>query len=202
MMILVVFEIGMDKKGEIDYLSKIIQPDVGVITNISYAHAKNFKNIKQIALAKSEIIKNIKKDGSIVLNADDKFFNFHKKIAQSKKIKIYSFSMKKKISGVNLISIKKKGLKYKVCISINNEKNYFYTNSNFENYIKNLLAALTVINIYKDINKLDSNIFYNYQTPEGRGDISKIKINKKNIYLIDESYNSNPLSLNSAIKKF
>ena len=48
----------MDKKGEIDYLSKIIEPDVGVITNINYAHAKNFKSIKQIALAKSEIIKN------------------------------------------------------------------------------------------------------------------------------------------------
>ena len=58
-----IFEIGMDKKGEIDYLSKIIKPDVGVITNISYAHIKNFKNINQIALAKSEIIKNIKEDG-------------------------------------------------------------------------------------------------------------------------------------------
>ena len=41
-----IFEIGMDKKGEIDYLSKIVKPDVGVITNISYAHIKNFKNIK------------------------------------------------------------------------------------------------------------------------------------------------------------
>ena len=47
----------MDKKGEIDYLSKIIQPNVSVITNINYAHAKNFKNIKSIALAKSEIIR-------------------------------------------------------------------------------------------------------------------------------------------------
>ena len=37
---------------------------------------------------------------------------------------------------------------------------------------------------------------------EGRGDISKIKVDKKNIFLIDESYNSNPLSLNSAIKNF
>ena len=35
-----VFEVGMDKKGEIDYLSKIIKPYVGVIANISYAHAK------------------------------------------------------------------------------------------------------------------------------------------------------------------
>ena len=55
-----VLEIGMDKKGEIDYLSKIVKPDVSVITNINYAHAKNFKNIKQIALAKSEIINNTK----------------------------------------------------------------------------------------------------------------------------------------------
>ena len=74
----------MDKKGEIDYLSKIIKPDVGVITNISYAHAKNFKNIKQIALAKSEIIKNIKENGILVLNADDNFYNLHKKIALKK----------------------------------------------------------------------------------------------------------------------
>ena len=91
-----IFEIGMDKKGEIDYLSKIIKPDVGVITNISYAHAKNFKNIKQIALAKSEIIHNVKDGGALVLNADDPFYNFHKKIALKKKLKIYTFSIKKK----------------------------------------------------------------------------------------------------------
>ena len=79
-----ILEVGMDKKGEIDYLSKIIKPDVGVITNINYAHAKNFKNIKQIALAKSEIINKIKPYGYIVLNADDSFFQLHKKIARSK----------------------------------------------------------------------------------------------------------------------
>ena len=33
-----VFEIGMDKKGEIDNLSKIVKPEIGVITNISEAH--------------------------------------------------------------------------------------------------------------------------------------------------------------------
>ena len=40
-----IFEIGMDKKGEIDFLSSIVKPDIGIITNVSYAHAKNFKNI-------------------------------------------------------------------------------------------------------------------------------------------------------------
>ena len=65
MMILVFLRSEWIKKAKLDNLSKIINPDVGVITNISYAHAKNFKNIKQIALAKAEIINNIKNGGSI-----------------------------------------------------------------------------------------------------------------------------------------
>jgi len=85
---------------------------------------------------------------------------------------------------------------------VNNQKTYFFTSSNFENNIINILAALAVIVIFKDINKLTKNIFYNHHIPKGRGDISRIKVDKKNIYLIDESYNSNPLSLNSAIKNF
>ena len=59
-----ILEVGMDKKGEIDYLSKIIEPDVGVITNINYAHAKNFKNIKKssiISIFRSCYSKNFRK---------------------------------------------------------------------------------------------------------------------------------------------
>jgi MurE/MurF fusion protein len=197
-----VFEIGMDKKGEIDILSKIIKPDVGVITNISYAHAKNFKNIKHIALAKSEIIHNIKKDGAVVLNGDDQFYNLHKKIAVKNNLKVYSFSIKRKNSDVKLYSIKNYKKKYKVYVKIKNKMLFFYISSIFENNIKNLLAALTVIKIYKNVEKLNKNIFLDYQIPKGRGDISKIRINKKTIFLIDESYNSNPLSLKSAINNF
>ena len=50
-----IFEVGMDKRGEIDFLTKKILPNVGVITNISFAHIKNFKNLRGIAKAKSEI---------------------------------------------------------------------------------------------------------------------------------------------------
>jgi murE/murF fusion protein len=53
-----------------------------------------------------------------------------------------------------------------------------------------------------DISRIDKNIFNNFKTPNGRGDFSKIKINKKILNLIDESYNSNPLSLKSAIVNF
>ena len=46
---------------------------------------------------------------------------------------------------------------------------------------------------------MNKNIFLNFKIPIGRGDLSKVKIDNKNINLIDESYNSNPLSLKSAI---
>ena len=82
-----VFEVGMDKKGEIDNLTKLVMPDLGVITNISYAHIKNFKSLLEIAKAKSEIINNITTGGTIVLNKDDEFFDYLKTRAQKKKIK-------------------------------------------------------------------------------------------------------------------
>ena len=197
-----IFEIGMDKKGEIDYLSKIIKPDVGVITNISYAHIKNFQNISQIALAKSEIIKNIKDNGYLILNKDDKFYNLHKKIGLKKNLKILSFSLKNKSATTNLASITKEKSKYKISININKKKKYFYSRSFFENDLKNILATVSIISIFIDIHKLDKNIFYNHKTTNGRGDLVKVKLFKKSFYLVDESYNSNPLSLKSALKNF
>ena len=197
-----VLEIGMDKKGEIDYLSKIVKPDVSVITNINYAHAKNFKNIKQIALAKSEIINNTKINGFIVLNADDNFYTLHKKMANKRKLNILSFGIDNQNANIKLISIKKIANKFKATIRINNLKTYFFISNNFQSNILNILAALSVMSIFLDIFKLKKNIFISFKIPNGRGDIAKIKIDNKKLNLIDESYNSNPLSLKSAILNF
>ena len=71
-----VFEVGMSKPGEIRNLTRLIKPHIGIITNIGSRHIENFKNIKGIAKAKSEIIENIKDGGIIILNRDDKFFQF------------------------------------------------------------------------------------------------------------------------------
>ena len=194
-----ILEVGMDKKGEIDYLTKIIQPDVSVITNINYAHIKNFKSIRDIALAKSEIIENTKPKGFIVLNADDNFFKLHKKKALNRKLNIISFGIKNKKSNIKFVKINKKGKYYEIVIKKDNIKKIFSISNEFQNYIYNILSALSVISIYYDISNLNKNIFLNFKIPDGRGDLSTIKIKNKKINLIDESYNSNPLSLESAL---
>ena len=195
-----IFEVGMDKKGEIDFLTKIIMPNVGVITNISYAHIKNFKNLKGVANAKSEIINNIVEHGSIILNADDRFFKFFKSKSIKRKLRIISFGIKNK-SDVSLTKLKKGKFSSVIYIK-NNEKILKFTiKKNLENYIYNILSTLAVISLYFDLEKLDKLFFNDYQFPVGRGDLSIIKLQKKRINLIDESYNSNPLSLQFALNK-
>ncbi len=197
-----VLEVGMDKKGEIDNLTNIIKPNVGLITNINYAHAKNFKNIKQIALAKAEIIKNILPNGFVVLNADDSFFKLHKKIAENNNINVISFGIKTKKANVKLFNIKKVKKAFKIKVKLNDKFKYFIISNNFQSNIYNILSALSVISIYKDVLKLNEKIFLDFRSPAGRGDHSTIKIGNKKINLIDESYNSNPLSLRSALKNY
>ena len=197
-----VFELGMDKKGEINSLSKILKPHLGIITNISYAHSKNFKNINGIAQAKSEIIDNIVNEGIIVLNKDDKFYKFLSAKAAKKKLKIFSFSMNESDSYSSLVNIIKINNKFKICFSIDSKKYFYYTYSNSQNHLQNLLATLTVISIFFDLKYISKNIFLDFKFPDGRGDYSKLKIKNKIINLVDESYNSNPLSLKNALINF
>ena len=196
-----IFEIGMDKKGEINSLSKIIKPNVGVITNISYAHSKNFKNLFGIAKAKSEIIDNILKNGSIVLNADDEFYNYFKLRALNRNLKIISFSIKNK-SNIKLEKINNLKNISIIKVNIYGRSRKFIIKKNLEFYIENILASLAVISNYLDLNNVSEKFFFNYNLPDGRGDYKYIKIDNKKIHLIDESYNSNPLSLKFALKNF
>ena len=41
------------------------------------------------------------------------------------------------------------------------------------------MGVIAIISIFKNPLELDKNIFFKFRTPEGRGDINKIKFNKK-----------------------
>ena len=66
-----VLEMGMDRPGEIDYLGEIVQPDVGVITNIGDAHIERLGSRENIFRAKCELLPHIRKEnGLLILNAE------------------------------------------------------------------------------------------------------------------------------------
>ena len=198
----VVLEAGMDKKGEIDYLTNLIKPNLGLITNISYAHIENFKNLNQIAEAKSELINNIIPGGTLIINKDDKYFKYFSAKAKKKKLKVIFFSHKDKDANVVFLNQKKNKKNYIIKFKINRKIKSFLISKELASYKENILACLSIIVNYFDVEKLDKKIFTDFKIPKSRGSIIHYKKRSKKITIIDESYNSNPLSFKFALEKF
>ncbi len=193
-----VFEVGMSKAGEIDRLTKIIKPDIGVITNIGEAHIENFKNISYIAKAKGELIDNIKKDGTLLLNRDDRFFNYFLKRAKKNNIKnIISIGFSEK-SDVKIRYYKLLKKQQKLIIKI--KKNHYSIISPIINPYS-LTISLTIMNILNIDIKKSLKYFKNIYPLDGRGKYYNIKRFNTSFKLIDETYNANPYSVKNAIKK-
>ena len=67
-----VIEMGMNHSGEIDYLTRIAEPNVALINNASRAHLEGLGTEEAVARAKGEIFSGLQHHGTAVINADDK----------------------------------------------------------------------------------------------------------------------------------
>ncbi len=76
-----VVEMGANHAGEIDYLSRIAQPDVALLTNAGRAHLEGFGSLEGVARAKAEIINGLADDGCFIFNADDQWATLWRQMA-------------------------------------------------------------------------------------------------------------------------
>jgi UDP-N-acetylmuramoyl-tripeptide--D-alanyl-D-alanine ligase len=186
-----IVEMAMRGKGQIDWLAKIAKPQIGVITNIGPAHLEFFPSLEEIAQAKAELLQALPPNGTAILNLDDRFFPFLKKQSPCPVIS-FGFSPKADVSCEVLEKDEYLLLKIKTPKGELTAKSYL----GGEHNIINLLAAISVsLPAGLSLEEIEKQI-PTLPLPPMR--LEQIKL-PGNILVINDSYNSNPLSLRAAL---
>ena len=176
---LIVIEMGMNHKGEIEYLSKICKPDIGIITNIGSSHIGNLGSKKNIYKAKMEILKGMNNNNLIVCG-DNKYYkkSNYFKCGINKNNDLIAYDIKSDLER----------LEFK--IKLDKEYNIVFNNIGLQ-FINDVLYSIK-IGLLFNINMEDIIESINkYKNIEHRMEV--IKFN--NFKLLDDSYNSSFESL-------
>ena len=138
-----VLELGTNHFGEIEYLSKISEPDYAIITNIGNSHLEFLKNKRGVLKEKSALFRiTDENDGLVFINNDDALLKnsakkFSKKITygfcKGSTIKGRSLGLTK--DGSEIINIKKGNRNYKISLS-------FYGEHNKNNFLSAAAVAI------------------------------------------------------------
>ena len=192
-----VLELGMNNKTELAKLSTLSSPNIVAITNVSSSHIGNFENEKAIAKAKSEIFEGLIDPSLVILNSDDKWFNYLKEQAKVFSKEIFYFG-KKPDSIVKIKQLITKG--QGTFLEINNNIKLDLKNLPLHQTL-NVCCALSVIRVLKLAEKKVFSKIYELKPDKGRGNYLKISLDNNNYFeIINDAYNANPVSMIAALK--
>ena len=192
-----VIEMGAAKFKDINYLSSILKPSIGIITNIGHSHLENLQNTEGVLKVKSELIPNITKGGYLIVPANnEKHLSYWKKIRSD--IKVITFSAHKNADFIaKNIKESSAGMIFSIV-----SKNYdvdldIKTDLMGMHNIENILAAYIVNFLTQKNNKY----FQKKISLVDRHTSRQRKLDWiNNSMLIDDSYNANPDSVKKSLE--
>jgi UDP-N-acetylmuramoyl-tripeptide--D-alanyl-D-alanine ligase len=189
-----IFEMGATKLGDIDFLSNIIKPNIGIITHIGHSHLDGLNSVRGVLEVKSELISNIKKDG-IAIVPDGKYLNHWKKMRDD--ISFYSFGKKSSASYFpSQIRMTKQGL------------SFFIESIHLKKRIQiktKLLGMHNVLNILASFASIHASQLNIEEFVDGLRDLVnpsqrlELKTWAMQSQVIDDTYNANPDSMRAAL---
>ena len=185
---IVVLEMGMNQKGEISCLTNIAQPDVAVITNIGTSHIGNLGSRENILKAKLEILEGLK--GPIIINNDNDLLNAWQKEAQiNNPIITYGIDTNSMYQACDL-SYSASGSTFKI--------NDYTININVigKHFVYNSLVAYILGTMYDVDKEQIKEKLKHLELEPNRMEL----INKNNITIINDTYNSSYESLYYALE--
>ena len=194
-----IFEIGMNHFNEIRPLSKLVSPNIAIITNINDAHIGNFKSLYDLVRAKSEIFEGLNRDGKVVINRD--FPSYDKTINIANKLgirNILSYGINKE-SDVRIIKREQLLDGQKVMAEAFGKKYIYKINFDGLHQAINSLSVLAILILLKLNIKIGLNSLSSTYLPLGRGNKYILSNKYGKIFLIDDTYNANPSSTKASI---
>lgn len=178
-----IIEMGANHLNEIEFLSKIARPNLGLITNFGKAHLEGFGSVEGVIKAKSELYDFLRETKGIAfVNSDDPL-----QLKQSKGIETITFN-NKEIEFIEVNPFVKVQFQNVVIQSkLIGKYNY-----------NNIAAAIAIGNYFKvSVNEI-KNAIENYEPANNRSQI----INKGSLKIILDAYNANPSSMKAALENF
>lgn len=196
-----VLEVGADRPGDIERVSHWLKPDVTVLTKFAKTpvHIEFFKNRHEVIREKGFMVEALKRDGVLVLNSDDEdAFGFKQKTTS--KVLTYGLLPEAEVKASYIEDYyeneKLKGLQFKVdyggsCVPI------IIKDVVGNQAVYAALGAVTV-GLSLDLNLIQiAEGLSDYLSPRGR---MKLISGLKQTILIDDTYNSSPVALHSALE--
>lgn len=188
-----VLEVGTNHFGEIKYLTDIACANIGVITNIGPSHLKYFKDLKGVFKEKYDLVKSLKEPAIAILNADDSYLR-RELVKKTNKHFLIGVGVENK-SDYSATDICLFSGKYS--FKLNQRLKFALKAPGYYN-IHNSLIAIAVARIFGIEHRKIAAVLSNFELPKGRLNFLKIK----GVSFIDDTYNSNPLSLKQALGLF
>jgi len=182
-----VVEMGANHRGEIRSLAGIASPTVAVITNIGPSHLEFLRDLKGVFAAKREMLEILNRDSLAVINGDDEYLSAIK--SKVFRIMRFGFNITNDFHA-SMVSADGPGIKFTL-----NDRSPFTLNLIGAHNVSNALAAIAVAYNF-DISYPDTKKALSEYSPAG------MRLNVRqvgDVTVIDDAYNSNPLSMGSAI---
>jgi UDP-N-acetylmuramoyl-tripeptide--D-alanyl-D-alanine ligase len=188
-----VFEMGMRGFGEIGALSRIVKPDIAVITNIGISHIERLGSRQNILKAKLEILEGLKKDGTIILNGDDELLSGLKGLLPHKTV-FYGINEDLDVWAYDLSSKGEEGVSFQVKTETN-DMELFVPTPGMHN-VHNALAGIAIAQLLGMSEKEIEAGMLSYS-----GERMRLSIEEEDgIKFINDSYNAAPSSIKAALE--
>jgi UDP-N-acetylmuramoyl-tripeptide--D-alanyl-D-alanine ligase len=192
-----VFEIGMNHRGEIEPLTKLVKPHAALVTTVAPAHVENLGSLEAVADEKGDVYAGLEPGGAALIPNEAPHANRLIDAAQRNGATIIRFGRDpgcearllkfEMVEGgaIAEADILGRAIRYRI-------------GAEGAHWALNSVAALGAADVVGGDLKAAAHALENLRAVDGRGAAKRVRAGFGSFLLVDDAYNANPVSMAAA----